>query len=363
VIDAFGADALRFALARVASPAQQNYPMGMRDAEAGRNFANKIWNAARLLLEAAEGGGAPQSVAAELPAGTSMSLFERWLLSRHEACREEVDQAMEEYRFDDSALALHRFLWSEYCDWGLEMAKPSLYEGTPEDRRRTWAVLVWILERTLRLLHPIMPFVTEEIWQRFGVGESVVVAPWPEGHPEHRDEDAERRFSFVEDVVTSLRRFRSDHNVPPTRTLTARIGVEDERREALESLAAEVRRLARLESLEVTGEAGALDPTGSARLVVQGTEVVVPLAGVLDPSVECERIRRRLLDLDGDTVRAERKLANEGFLSKAAAHVVDAERRKLEDLKEERAALEAQLAQLGCTDDATTQPAESPAER
>jgi valyl-tRNA synthetase len=363
VIESFGADALRFALARVASPAQQNYPMGMRDAEAGRNFANKIWNAARLLLEAAEGAGAPQSVVAELPAGRSLSLFERWLLSRHEACRAEVDQAMEEYRFDDAALALHRFLWSEYCDWGLEMAKPSLYEGTPEDRRRTWSVLAWILERTLRLLHPIMPFVTEEVWQRFGGGESVVVAPWPEGHPEHRDEDAERRFSFVEDVVTSLRRFRSDHNVPASRTLTARIGAEGERREALESLAGEVRRLARLETLEMASEPGALESSGSARLVVQGTELMVPLAGVLDPSVECERIRRRLLDLDGDTVRAERKLANEAFVSKAAADVVEGERRKLERLKEERAALEAQLSELGCTDEVTTQPAESPAER
>jgi valyl-tRNA synthetase len=351
VIDTFGADALRFALVRLASPEQQNYPMGLRDAEAGRNFANKIWNAARLVQDAA-----PEGTAAELPGPGSATILERWMLSRHEACRAEVDQAMEEYRFDEAAIALHRFLWSEYCDWGLEMAKPSLYEGTDEERRRTWSVLVWVLERTLRLLHPIMPFVTEEIWKRFGAGDSIVVASWPEPRPEHRNEDAERRFAFVEDVVTSLRRFRSDHEVSPSRSLSARISVEGPRREALEALAGEVRRLARLESLDVTDEV--LDSAGSARLVVEGAEVLVPLMGVLDPAVECERIRRRMLDLDGDAMRAEQKLANEGFVGNAPAEVVEAQRRKLAGLKEERAGLEAQLVELGCSDDTAGSPAE-----
>jgi valyl-tRNA synthetase len=346
VIDQYGADALRYAMTRLASPDQQNIPFGIQDAEVGRNFANKIWNAARLVLEAT-----PEGSVFELPASGSATLLERWLLARHEACRAEVDQAMEEYRFDDVATSLHRFLWSEYCDWGLEVAKPALYQGTDEERRRTWAVLAWVLERTLRLLHPIMPFVTEEVWQRFDRGESIVVAPWPEARPEHRNEDAERRFSFVEEVVTSLRRFRSDHDVPASRALTARVSVAGERREALVALEEEVRRLARLEALEVTEEA--LDPAGSARLLVQGAEVLVPLAGVLDPAVECERIRRRLLDLDGDAVRAEQKLANEGFLSNAPAEVVEAQRRKLASLKEERAALAAQLAELGCADEGT----------
>jgi valyl-tRNA synthetase len=351
VIDQYGADALRFALVRLASPEQQNYPMGIRDAEAGRNFANKIWNAARLVLDAM-----PEGSVFELPGSGPASLLEQWLLTRHETCRAEVDEAIEEYRFDDAAVALHRFLWSEYCDWGLEMAKPTLYEGTDEERRRTWAVLAWVLERTLRLLHPIMPFVTEEIWQRFGLGDSIVVATWPEAWPEHRDEDSERRFSFVEELVTSLRRFRSDHDVPASRALAATVSVGGDHREALEALAGEVRRLARLETLDVTQES--LDPAGAARLVVQGAEVLVPLAGVLDPAVECGRIRRRLLDLDGDAVRVEQKLANEGFLANAPADVVEAQRRKLTGLKEERAALSAQLAELGCADETTGSPDE-----
>jgi valyl-tRNA synthetase len=343
VIDQYGADALRFALVRLASPEQQNYPMGMRDAETGRNFANKIWNAARLVLDAA-----PDGATLGTPDLDSMNLVERWILSRHEACRSEVDRAMEEYRFDDAAVALHRFLWAEYCDWGLEMAKPALYEGAQEERVRTWRVLSWVLERTLRLLHPIMPFATEEIWQRFDPGESIVIASWPEPRPEHRDEDAERRFSFVEDVVSALRRFRSDHGVPASLAIAAKVRAEGDRRQSLEALADEVRRLVRLDSLEVTGDAS--EPAGSARLLVQGAEVLVPLAGVLDSSVECDRIRRRLLDLDGDVEQAERKLANEGFLAKAPADVVEGERRKLAAFVEERMALEAQLDELGCAE-------------
>jgi valyl-tRNA synthetase len=340
VIDRYGADALRFALARIAGPDQQNIPMGVRDAEAGRNFANKIWNAARLVLSVY--GGRPPV----LPPEERRTEMERWLLSRHEACRSEVDQALEGYRFDDAARALYRFLWSEYCDWGLEMEKPRLYEDTAEDRSDAGAMLAWTLERTLRLLHPIMPFVTEEVWRRFGVGESIVVAEWPEPHPEHRDPDAEERLAFAEDVVTAIRTFRSVHGLPPARELRARVRVDPQRREILDDLDDEIRRLARLETLELTD--GPLDPAGGARLVVDGAEVVIPLHGILDPRAECDRIRKRLRAVGADSERAKRKLTNEGFLTKAPGDVVVAERRKVASLEEERALLESQLDELGC---------------
>jgi valyl-tRNA synthetase len=340
VIDRYGADALRFALARVAGPEQQNIPMGVRDAEAGRNFANKIWNAARLVLSV-YGGGPPV-----LPLEDRRTEMERWLLSRHEACRAEVDRALEGYRFDDAARALYRFLWSEYCDWGLEMEKPRLYEGTAEDRRDAAAVLAWTLERTLRLLHPIMPFVTEEVWRRFGIGESIVVADWPDLHPEHRDPDAEERLAFAEDVVTAIRTFRSIHGLAPGRELQARVRVDAHRQGILAGLDDEIRRLARLETLELTDMP--LDPAGAARLVVDGAEVVIPLQGILDPGAECDRIRKRLRSVGADSERAKRKLANEGFLTKAPGEVVVAERRKVASLEEERALLESQLAELGC---------------
>jgi valyl-tRNA synthetase len=341
VIDRYGADALRYALARLASPEQQNIPFGMRDAEAGRNFANKAWNAARLVLGARRATGAPV-----LPPEDRRTLVERWILSRHETARAEVDRALEEHRFDEAARALHRFLWSELADWALEMAKSRLYEGTDEQREEAAEVLAWVLERTLRLLHPIMPFVTEEAWQRFEIGESIVIAEWPEPHPEHRDEDAERRFSFAEDLVTTVRSFRSGHGLSPGTPLAVRVRVDDERREVLDALREEIGRVARIDRLEVLDDG--TDPSGSARLVVQGAEVMIPLAGVLDVESECARIRKRLEEVARDAERAARKLDNRGFTDQAPPEVVEKERRKLVAVEEERAVLEAQLVELGC---------------
>ena len=340
-IERFGADALRFSLARIAGPDQQNLPLGERDVEAARNFANKIWNAARLVLGARDGGGPPA-----LPTKADRSQVERWLLSRHEACRQEVDLAMEEYRFADAAQTLHRFLWSEFCDWGLEMEKPRLYEGETGEREASAGILAWVLERTLRLLHPIMPFVTEELWQRFDAGDSIMVSDWPEPHPEHRDRDAERHVSFAESLVVAVRSFRSGHGMGPGARLEARVRADDAQRSTLRELNEEISRLARLDHLEATDEAG--DPAGHARLVVDGADVLIPLAGVLDTGAECARIRKRL---DGIAEKAERsagKLDNQGFVSKAAPDVVERERARLAALEEERAVLEAQLAELRC---------------
>jgi valyl-tRNA synthetase len=340
-IERYGADALRFSLARLAGPDQQNLPLAERDVDAARHFANKLWNAARLVL-GQHGGGVPA-----LPPEEDRAPVERWLLSRHEVCRAEVDRAIEEYRFDEAARALHRFLWSEYCDWGLEMEKPRLYERSEHEARAAASVLAWVLERTLRLLHPLMPFVTEELWQRLGAGASIVVSQWPDPHPEHRDQEAERELAVAMDVVSSLRAFRSGHAVPPSTELGVRVRADQESGRVLQALSEEIRRLARLESLEVSAEP--VDAAGHARLVVGGLEVLVPLAGVLDRETECARLRKRLGDLASTAERSERKLANEGFLSKAPPDVVEGERRKVEAFKEERATLETQLAELGCS--------------
>ncbi|MGH2739351.1 MAG: valine--tRNA ligase [Actinomycetota bacterium] len=339
-IDRYGADALRFALVRMASLDQQNLPLGERDVEASRHFANKLWNAARLVLGAH--GGAP----AALPDSDLLTLPERWLLSRLESCRAEVDDAFEAYRFADAVQALYRFLWSEFCDWGLELEKPRLYEGTPEERSSAASVLAWVLERTLRLLHPVMPFVSEEIWQRLGVGESIVISSWPEPHPEHRDEDAERRFSFAEDLVVAIRSFRSGHGIAQGAPLTVRVGADERQRPIVETLDDEIRRLARVQTLELAD--GPLDGAGSARLVVQGADVLIPLAGVLDPKAECTRIRNRLDVLAGRRAQAERKLANQGFVEKAPPEVVETERTRVAEFAREEETLRGQLAELGC---------------
>jgi valyl-tRNA synthetase len=339
VIRTHGADSLRFALARQATGSQE-IPLGNEYIEAARRFANKIWNAARLVLSAWGGAGAP-----ELPSPKRRTLPDRWLLSRHQACLEEVDRALEEFRPSDAAQAVHRFFWSEFCDWGLEAAKHRLYEGTPEDRTDAAAVLAWVLERSLRLLHPFMPFVTEEAWQHIGVGESVMVAPWPESNPEHADPDAEARFAFAESVVSEIRRFRKAHGVRDAQPLPVRIVPSAEQRHVVESVRREIQRLAGVSTLDVLDDAG--DPSGCARLVAGGAQVLVPLAGILDPGRERARISKRIEEIEAERARVEAKLANPSFLAKAPPQVVEKERARLAASREEAATMSAQLAELG----------------
>jgi valyl-tRNA synthetase len=334
-----GADALRFGLAWQATDAQ-NIPFGEEHIDAGRRFANKIWNAARLVLTDHEGGSP------EPPRTEDLTLPERWLFSRHEACLEEVDRALDGYRFAEATQAVYRFTWSELCDWGLEIEKGRLRSEDSAERRAASNVLAWLLERTLRLLHPIIPFVTEEIWQRIGAGgDSIVIAPWPERHPEHRDDEAEARFGFAQDVVSEVRRFRKAHGLRDSLPLSARISGSDAQRETLDALRPDIQRLASLSTLEVMSELG--ESVGSARLTVGGAQLLVPLAGVLDPEAERARIHRRLAEIDSSVARSEAKLATEAFVARAPAEVVEEERRRLADANGEAAALADQLRELG----------------
>lgn len=338
VIAGSGADALRFALMRQATGTQE-IPMGMEHVEASRRFANKIWNAVRLILRAYSGG------VPELPPEEERTLVERWLLSRHEACLEEVNRAMDEFRFSDAAQAIHRFVWSEFCDWGLEMEKGRLGGDDSREREAAATLLAWSAERSLRLLHPIMPFVTEDLWQRFGAGESIVVAPWPEEHPGHRDEGAEVRFGFAEELVSAIRRFRKSHGLKDSAPLAARVVPESSTaRHVVEELRPDIERLAAVSRLEVLE--GTFDATGCARLLAGGSQLLIPLAGVLDPDQERSRIAKRIAEIEKAGARSDEKLSNEGFLAKAPPDVVAQERERLAAMKEEMAALVGQLEEL-----------------
>jgi valyl-tRNA synthetase len=339
VIKTHGADALRFALARQAGGAQ-DIPLSQEYIEAARRFANKIWNASRLVLSSWGGSGFP-----ELPREERWTLPDRWLLSRHQACLEEADASLEEYRFSEAAQTLYRFFWSELCDWGLEAAKPRLYDGTPEEREAAASVLAWVLERSLRMLHPFMPFVTEETWQRFGAGESVMIAPWPEAHAEHRDGDAEKRFGFTEDVVSEIRRFRKAHGLKDSMALEVRMFPTEEQRGIINAAKQEIERLANLSTLDLLQAPG--DPAGCARLVADGAQLLVPLAGVLDPDVERARLSKRISAIEADAARIEAKLANDAFIRRAPIDIVEKERGRLASLKDETAGLSAQLDELG----------------
>ena len=340
IIDEYGADALRFSLARAATGGQQDIPLSIEAIAGGRHFANKIWNAARLVFRAYRGGEP------ELPPRERWTLAERWLLARHEACLAEVDASLDAYLFADAAQALYRFLWSEFCDWGLEVEKGRL-GGDDDERADAAAVLAWILERTLRLLHPTMPFVTEEIWQRFGIGESIAIAAWPGPNPDHADPEIESVFEVVQAIVVAIRTFRSEHAVAPSVRLAVVAGVREDARPAMDALADPVRRIAGLGSLEIVPEDGeTAERPGHTALTVPGGWVAIALGGVVDPAEERGRVERRLREVEEKLHRSERKLANDGFTAKAAPDVVDRERRRVVELAAERERLRGQLEEL-----------------
>ncbi len=340
MIDRFGADALRFSLARAATGGQQDIPLSVDSIEGGRNFANKIWNAARLIFRAYPGG------APELPPRERWTLVDRWLLARHESLLAEVDGALDRYLFADAAQALHRFLWSEFCDWGLEMQKGRLDGDDEKDRGDAAAVLAWVFERTLRLLHPTMPFITEEIWQRFAGGEgSIAVAAWPEPVQEHRDPEAAGSFVIVQDVITAVRQFRSRHRLASTARFEAVAGVPASELEVVASLAERVERLAGVSPFTVTDVSGERSNGWTGVSIPAGWVSLPP--GLFDVDEERSRLLRERDEASTQLERSRAKLANEGFRAKAAPEVVERERERVERATQRLAELDEQLAELG----------------
>ena len=339
MIDRYGADALRFSLARAATGGQQDIPLGEESIESGRNFANKVWNAARLVLRAFPGGEPA------LPAEQRWTLTERWLLSRHQACLTEVDAALDDRRFADAAQTLHRFLWSEYCDWGLELEKSRLEADDP-GRNDAAQVLAWVLERTLRLLHPTMPFVTEDIWQRFELPspEALAIASWPTGEPTHVDPGAEATLDIVQEVVTAIRQFRSKHGIAPRERFDATVGVVVEQAGGVRTLAPAIERLAGVR-LVVADIVRMPRQPGSTTITLPHASVELP-PGLFDVDAERRRLGAQRDELDVDLQRARAKLENQGFLTKASPEVVAQERSKADRLAEQRAEVDAQLDEL-----------------
>jgi valyl-tRNA synthetase len=343
MIERYGADALRFSVMRLANPEQQNIPLGEKAIEDGQHFANKIWNAARLVLSAYPGGPP------ELPAEDRRTPPERWLLSRHQACLEEVDAACEAYRFGDAARTLYRFLWTEYCDWALEIAKLRLYEGGEEERNDAANILAWVLERTMRTLHPFMPFVTEEIWQRLSVGESIVIAPWPEQHPEHRDHAAEREFGLAQDAVIEIRRWRKAFGLRDSEVV-AGIHIRprtEETARTVERFRAEISRLANVVVDSISDWVPS--PEDVIPRVTPMADIYIPLGFTRDEEyLRAERasLLSRLEGLEDTIARSEAKLRNPGFLAKAAADIVAKERKRLAEAEEAAGAVRHQLERL-----------------
>jgi valyl-tRNA synthetase len=331
VMDSYGTDALRFTLAALAAQGR-DIRLGEERLESSRNFANKLWNAARLVLANLEGY---RPAAARTSAPT---LADRWIESRLQAAIHAVRRALGRYRFNEAASALYQFVWHEFCDWYLEIAKLSLYQRESAVRARTQHTLVTVLEPTLRLLHPLMPFITEEIWQQLPHrGESIMVVPYPRARAARIDTEAERQMQSVTDLVTAIRNVRGEMRIAPGVSLAVTVRATDKHI----ALFAEQRPLIEmLGRCRLTIDQHASRPTNAALTVVGASEVYVDLTGVVDLVAERQRLTKEMARLDETLAFLTGKLARPDFVERAPAEIVERERTRLAEGRALREKLE-----------------------
>jgi valyl-tRNA synthetase len=338
MIDRYGADALRLTLFRSATLGG-DVPIDEKWIEGDRNFCNKLWNITRFCLMN------DVRAQAALPPRDRLTLADRWIVSRLDAVTRDVDAAMDAYDFSTAAGLLRQFLWSEFADWEVEWSKGRLYDGTDEEKEDQRAVLGYVLERALRLMHPLAPFITEELWRALGGdGTTIVTAPWPIATGES-DAEAERDMAFVQEIVGAVRRFRADHSIEPRVAFPALI-VAPGRDELLAAHAPRIVSMARLAALDV-GEAQGPLPE-HARIQLPDAAIFVPLAALgRDAATERARLERERAKHTTEVERISAKLADENFAARAPAEVVDTQRERLEAERALIARIDEALRDLG----------------
>lgn len=339
VIESHGADSLRFMLVTGNTPGN-DLRFHFERLEGARNFANKLWNASRFTLmnlEDFDPEGRPGAY----------TLADRWIISRYQAVIENVTGYLKAYELGEAARVLYEFIWSEFCDWYIELAKPRLYGKTNQlDRYTAQSVLSSVLKGALELLHPFMPFITEEIWQHLpGHGVTIMRASWPAVRRELIDQKAEYEMETLMDMIKAVRHIRGEMNVPPGRKAEVLLVTPDKAARAILERGIEyIQALAgAVIKIHKTLERA---PEQSAHAVTRGVEVFVPLKGLIDVDKEVARQEKELVAVEKELARVRGKLTNPGFLSKAPADVVDKEKAKEEELSGKQSAIRERLAML-----------------
>jgi len=363
-IPAFGTDALRFSFCSLATTGRDiRFDLGR--VEGYRNFCNKLWNAARFVLMNTEDQDCGQA-----QEGLPWTVADRWILSLLQDVTERVHEAVAQYRFDRAAQALYEFIWNEYCDWYLELTKPVLMDAStdPDIRRGTRQTLVRVLEATLRLIHPLVPFISEEIWQRVAPlavpfaesqGQSIMLQPYPVPVPDLRDDQAVAEIEWVKEFVLGVRRIRGEMNISPAKRVPVLVRqdvagdpseqenvtkVVEEHRRRLAGNYQSLTTLARIESITWLEQGAALPESATALL--GDLEIRIPLAGLIDVDAEMARLAKEVEKRKQELTRGQGKLNNPKFVDRAPADVVAKEQAKVEELAGAIGKLEEQRARL-----------------
>jgi valyl-tRNA synthetase len=346
-IAAYGTDALRFTYFSLASTGRDiRFDIGR--IEGYRNFCNKIWNAARYVLMNCEN----EDCGTHGDAPVQLSLADRWIVSKLQETEAEVARAIGNYRFDMASQALYEFIWNEYCDWYLELSKPVLWDdnASAETKRGTRRTLIRVLETWLRLLHPLMPFITEEIWQTVGPlagksGPTIMLQPYPVADEKGVDSAANADIEWLKGVIVGVRNIRGEMNIPPGKELTVLLGNGDERdKSRLEQNAPFLKKLAKL--ADITWLPAGEEPPVAATALVGELEILVPMAGLMDKDAELARLAREIDKLEKDLSRIQGKLGNASFVDKAPAAVVAKERDKMQAQQQALETLQEQVQRI-----------------
>lgn len=340
VIEQYGADAMRYMIS-TGITAGQDLRFRMEKVEQARNFANKIWNASRFALMNLEG-----VTFADIDITGELTTADRWILHRLNETSRDITRLIDSYEYGETGRLLYNFIWDDLCDWYIEFAKLSFYGTDPAAKAKTQSVLAYVLDRTLRLIHPFMPFITEEIWQHLPhEGETITLAEWPKYDPALENDAAVAEMNLLMDIIRAVRNIRAEVNVPMSKKveLIIKAGTE-ETLSIISHNGNYISRFCNTSSFEAGLHPQTPDKVMSA--VVTGAELLLPLSGLIDIEQEILRLEKEVQSLNSEVERVEKKLGNQGFVAKAPAKVIEEERAKQADYSAKREKVLARIAEL-----------------
>lgn len=340
VIEQYGADSLRYFLSTGSSPGQ-DLRFSYEKVESTWNFANKIWNASRFALMNMDG-----LTFEEIDLSGEKSVADKWILTRLNETIENVTKLADKYEFGEVGRLLYNFIWDDFCDWYIEMAKLPLYGEDEAAKKTTRSILAYVLDNTMRLLHPFMPFITEEIWQSLPhEGESITVAAWPTVHDQFTDHEAAAEMKLLVEVIRAVRNIRSEVNTPMSKQIPMQIKAKDQAvLHQLENNRAYIEKFCNTSSLTIVTEVTSNEKSMTA--VVTGAEIILPIEGLINIEEEIKRLEKEREKLDKEVERVQKKLGNEGFLKKAPEKVIEEEKAKEKDYLEKRDIVLARIQEL-----------------